>query len=408
MQPARILIITNGPLARNPRVYKEAATLGAVGHDVTVLVPRNHAPSEPFDAALCARAPFHRVPLNLLPGFDTPNWRVFLRLLRHRLSRQAMNRFRWPSLHALGPASFFLRAARRHPADLTIVHNEVPHAVGLRLLTDGRRVAADIEDWHSEDLLPSARRHRPIALLQANERALLHQTAYTTTTSESLADALHTRYGGRRPTVITNSFPLGPLSTPPAARPPRLLWFSQTIGPGRGLEALVTAWAATREPSELTLLGEDLCGFGAALRQQLPASHHPSFHLEPLVAPEVLPSLIARYDIGLALEHPEPASRDLTITNKILQYLNAGLAVIATSTAGQREVLAHAPAAGILIDLTAPPAFTAAQLDALFADPALPLRRAAARKLAQTHYCWEREAPRLVALVASALVDSAA
>lgn len=408
MSNARVLIITNGPLARNPRVYKEAATLGAVGHDVTVLVPRNHAPSEPFDAKLCAGAPFHRVPLDLLPGFDTPNWQVFLRLLRHRLSRQAMTRFRWPSLHALGPAAFLLRAARRHPADLTIVHNEVPHAVGLRLLAEGRRVAADIEDWHSEDLLASSRRHRPIALLQANERALLHHAAYTTTTSESLADALHARYGGCRPTVITNSFPLGPLSTSPAARPPRLLWFSQTIGPGRGLEALVTAWAATRAPSELTLLGEDLCGFGAALRQQLPASHHASLYLEPLVAPEVLPLVIAQYDIGLALEHPEPASRDLTITNKILQYLNAGLAVIATPTAGQREVLAHAPAAGILIDLAAPPTVTAALLDSLFADLALPARRAAARQLAANRYCWERESPRLVALVAEALARPAA
>jgi glycosyltransferase involved in cell wall biosynthesis len=113
--------------------------------------------------------------------------------------------------------------------------------------------------------------------------------------------------------------------------------------------------------------------------------------------------VIARYDIGLALEHSEPASRDLTITNKILQYLNAGLAVIATPTAGQREVFAHSPAIGLLLDLTAPVAATAARLDALIRDPELPARRAAARQLAETRYCWEREAPRLLALVAGAL-----
>jgi glycosyltransferase involved in cell wall biosynthesis len=398
-----ILILTNGPLARNPRVVKEATTLGDAGYAVTVLTPRNHAASEPFDAAIALGAPFTRVPLDLLPGFGTSNWRVFFRLLHHRLSRIAMTRLRWPSLHALGPAGLILKAARNHAADLTIAHNEVPHGVGLRLLAAGRRVAADIEDWHSEDLLPAARRHRPITLLQANERALLHHAAYTTTTSERLAEALHTRYGGRHPTVVTNSFPLGPVSSPPARRAPKLLWFSQTIGPGRGLEAFVTAWAETRGPSELTLLGEDLAGFGATLRERLPASLRDHFYLEPLVAPEVLPSLIARYDIGLALEHSEPASRDLTITNKILQYLNAGLAVIATPTAGQREVFAHSPAIGLLLDLTAPAAAAAARLDALIRDPELPARRAAARQLAETRYCWEREAPRLLALVAGAL-----
>ncbi len=408
MGAPRILVLTNGPLARNPRVVKEAAALGTAGYAVTVLTPRNHAPSEPFDVALSTGAPFTRVPLDLLPGFGTARWRIFLRLLRHRLSREAMSRFHWPSLHALGPASFLLHAARQHPADLTIVHNEVPHGVGLRLLAQGRRVAADIEDWHSEDLLPGARRHRPIALLQANERALLHRAAYTTTTSDHLADALHARYGGRRPTVITNSFPLGPVGSPPPHRAPQLLWFSQTIGPGRGLEAFVAAWAATRAPGELTLLGEDQPGFGAALRRQLPSSHRTRFHLAPLVAPDALPSVIARYDIGLALEPAAPANKDLTISNKILQYLNAGLAVVATPTAGQREVLARASAAGIFIDLTSPPTATAPQLDALLADPALPARRAAARALAESHYCWEREAPRLLALVAGALAQPAA
>ena len=32
---------------------------------------------------------------------------------------------------------------------------------------------------------------------------------------------------------------------------------------------------------------------------------------------------VARHDIGLALEQPFIVNRDLTITNKILQYMNA-------------------------------------------------------------------------------------
>jgi glycosyltransferase involved in cell wall biosynthesis len=113
--------------------------------------------------------------------------------------------------------------------------------------------------------------------------------------------------------------------------------------------------------------------------------------------------VIARHDIGLALELAEIPSRDLTITNKILQYLNAGLAVLATATQGQREVLAGAPDAGSFIALDDPAAL-AGQLDDFIADPVrLARRQAEARRLAETHYCWEHESPRLVALVAAAL-----
>ena len=56
MTTPRILVLTNGPLARNPRVLQEATALGAAGHEVTVLGVRNHRPSVALDAALVARA----------------------------------------------------------------------------------------------------------------------------------------------------------------------------------------------------------------------------------------------------------------------------------------------------------------------------------------------------------------
>jgi hypothetical protein len=124
--------------------------------------------------------------------------RDFGRRLGNWLAREATSKFGWSNPRSLGPFGSLLRRTRATPADLTIVHNEVAHCVGLRLLDAGRRVAADIEDWHSEDLLPQDRLHRPLALIRANERALLHRAAYTTTTSQALADGLHARYDGRR------------------------------------------------------------------------------------------------------------------------------------------------------------------------------------------------------------------
>lgn len=395
---ARILVLTNGPLARNPRVVKEASALSQAGHAVTVLGVRNHRPSVALDRDIVAASSFRLEQIELLDG---P--RAWLRRAFARLARDCAVRGGPATIHALGPALALLRRARSMPADLVVVHNEIAHWAGLRLLDSGRRVAADIEDWHSEDLLPEHRAGRPLRGLRRVERDLLHRAAYVCTTSHALADGLHARYGGRRPEVITNSFPLPPAADSTADRPPAFFWFSQTTGPGRGLEAFVSAWARTSRPSRLVLLGEVSGDFDRRLLALLPEERRRHVDFLPPVPPAALPALIARHDIGLALEQADIVNRDLTITNKILQYLGAGLAIVATPTAGQREVLARAPEAGVL-ETFADPAAAAAALDGLLADPAaLSFRRKTARRLAEDHYCWEKEAPKLLRLVDAAL-----
>jgi len=121
------------------------------------------------------------------------------------------------------------------------------------------------------------------------------------------------------------------------------------------------------------------------------------------VTPEQLPGKLAEFDIGLALEPRWPLNRNITITNKILQYMNAGLAVIATDTAGQQEVMAAAPDCGLLITAHETTEY-AAKLDALIADRArLRAAQLASRAAAEREFCWERETPRLLAAVARAL-----
>lgn len=398
-----ILIVTNGPLCRNPRVVKEADTLGRSGHDVTVLAVRNHAPSEVFDAKLLETAPYRRVTVDMLPPAGGLSLTAFRRRFGQWFARRATQTFGWQSPRTLGPARSLLRRARALPADLTIVHNEVAHHVGLRLLAEGRRVAADIEDWHSEDLLPHDRVARPLQLIRDNERGLLHRAVHTTTTSHALAAALHERYGGRRPHVIANAFPLQPLPRRDPSDVPAFFWFSQTLGPGRGLEHFLAAWARTRTPSRLVLLGEARSGYEGELLARLPAEFRARVALRPLVPPDELPAVIAQHDIGLALEQPFIVNRNLTITNKIIQYLNAGLAVVASDTAGQREVLAHDPRAGVLIETHETTAFAAA-LETLLAQRSLLAdHQQAARRLAERVYSWEREAPRLLDLVNAAI-----
>ncbi len=400
---SRILIMSSGSPCRNPRPLKEVGTLGRAGHDVTLLTVSESPALDAEERRLVAGQPFRHESVGGNPAGPAR----FIRRVRQRLAVQATVAG-FPTLHALGPAGPLRRRALELPADLTIVHNEIPFWIGCDLLRSGRKVAADFEDWHSEDLLPTDRRGRPLGLLRGLEHQLLHHAAYTTTTSVALSAALAARSGAPPPHVLTNSFPLqpDPRSGPPGS-PPAFFWFSQTLGRGRGLEEFCAAWVLTKQPSRLVLLGQPSPGFDRELLTRLPPAFASRITLRPLVPPPELPALIAQHDVGLALEQSWIVNRDLTITNKILQYLNAGLAVVATPTAGQREVLARAPGAVRLIDLAAPAA-TAAALDELIGDPArLATMQRSARTAAETSYSWEREAPGLVALVAAALARPA-
>ncbi|MBV9282108.1 MAG: glycosyltransferase, partial [Chloroflexi bacterium] len=68
----------------------------------------------------------------------------------------------------------------------------------------------------------------------------------------------------------------------------------------------------------------------------------------PQVDHDDLIASLGDFEVGLALERSDHLNRDLTVSNKVFSYLLAGLAVAATDTLGQGEVLERAPGAGFL------------------------------------------------------------
>lgn len=239
MNRRNILILTASHLCRNPRVVKEATALGTAGHDVTVLTISAQERFELIDRELIRDLPFRRLLLNYTAGTVGNRAADFLQRGATWLARHLCSEWGIETAQALGPASALLHRARGVPADLTILHTEIPIWAAQHLVRDGRRVAIDVEDWYSEDLLFADRQSRPIRLLRAAEKFALQHCAYASATSQSMADALVNAYGCPPPHVIRNTFPLQPRSRSHEPGPnatPRFIWFSQTIGPGRGLE----------------------------------------------------------------------------------------------------------------------------------------------------------------------------
>ena len=85
--------------------------------------------------------------------------------------------------------------------------------------------------------------------------------------------------------------------------------------------------------------------------------------------------------------------------------MNAGLALVATDTAGQSEVMRAAPDSGLLITPHETTEF-ARRLDTLLGDPArLRAMQASSRAAAERRFCWEHEAPVVVGAVNRALAQ---
>lgn len=256
-------------------------------------------------------------------------------------------------------ASELLKQALSENPNIVIVHSEVSLVVGEKLLQKGIPVSVDMEDWFSEDLLPVARKARPILMLKKLEKNLLCHGLHSSCTSEAMADALASAYGCRRPQVIRNVFPVkdrekidgkwkdrpwmvkwlstnDPKIEKPKNAPISIHWFSQTIGPGRGLEHLFQALQGVKGSWELHIRG-NLKGYEHWLEQSCPTDVKERLRVHEQVQNEELLSRIAEHDIGYAGEPKTPPNKNLTISNKLFQYLQGGLAVIASDTAGQTE-----------------------------------------------------------------------
>lgn len=406
---ARILILIGGHVCNAPRPQKEADALAAAGHEVIVGGFWFDPEFISRDRALLATKLWRFEPI--VDFQPTHRWNNFWIRLQGRIAKERFLKFQTFSPNLLGfSAKAMLRMARNIRADLTIVHSELGLWVGSKLLDEGFRVGVDFEDWFSEDLPAEARKIRPLAQIKALEARLIRDCHYCLTTSHAMAEAMSTTYQAPKPTVIYNSFPWAERSQLDQklydrqdANRPSIHWFSQTIGTGRGLETLFQALPHLDRPIEIHLRGNYPDSARQQLETQIPNEWRNYLFIHPTVANDVLLSRIAEHDIGLALEIPYCSNKQFTTSNKMFQYLQAGLAVIATDTAGQQEVFDEFPQIGQLVASQNPIALAQALNEFLHHPEKLAAAKQAALEAAQSVFAWETQAAKVVQLAKAAL-----
>ena len=393
----KIVLLSQSHLCRNPRLLKEARLLSDAGHTVYILNTINSQNLLQQDMELLANYPTikYEPVINLI----TKKFTSIAARLWYKIGSGLIYYFKIETPFALGYGTLaYIKKCKTLRADLYICHQELATYVGGELIKSGYKAAFDFEDWYAEDLLPKARRSRPINLLKQVERYALQNGSFCVTTSNAMAQQMALTYNCAPPNVVYNVFPAKPaLHQKPKAfnQPLKLFWFSQTIGHGRGLEEFINLLTSIKTSVELHLLGNIDSKYRAALITSMPAQHQIFFH--ELVNDKDLAQKIANFDIGLALERTTPLSRNLTITNKLFQYLQAGLPVIATDTEGQREVFDNFNI-GFMLPQDAAPGDKKSLAAWLNDSVALKQSREIVKKAAE-FYSWENESKKFPSLI---------
>ena len=147
--------------------------------------------------------------------------------------------------------------------------------------------------------------------------------------------------------TILNYFPADEFATPERiiSGPLKLVWFSQNINIGRGLELMLPSVQSNSGKVELHLYGNVNPDFKKNHLEGMD-----NIFLHGAVSQNKLHGELSKFDIGLALDIPTDKNRELAITNKILAYLQAGLYVIASNIKSQNSFMASFPEMGICFD----------------------------------------------------------
>lgn len=396
----RICLISPGHLATNPRLVKEADALTQAGHAVTVVAADYLAWAREAGRSFDTRA--WRIAAPVPFGPDARLSRRLRQVAHHRLGRSIF-RFGLRSdrilTMACHPAAPELAAtAANIDADLYVAHYTAAlPAAAMAARKRRARYAFDAEDFHPGELAPNGRSALDLRLIGAIEQKWLPGCAYVTAASPGIADAYAQHYGIARPLVVLNVFPRAQAPSGPTPRGssvpgPSIYWFSQTIGPNRGLEVAVRAISLAASRPHLYLRGHlrpnfvreletlaQACGVGERL------------HLMELAPSDEMAHLAAGYDLGLSGEPGHSLNNRLALGNKLFTHLLAGLPIVASDVPAHQRIAAELGDAIRLYSAESAQSLADALDSYLMTGETLAHARATAFRLGQERFNWDLE-----------------
>jgi len=457
-RPLRVVMFVQNDVTRDSRVLREAATLAAAGHAVTVVgrLPRRSDPpiqeherdgfrilrvvppiawesrwrwlTHPWRrrrwlvtrAKRSVKAPLPMIPVQLATTGALAVATVVLSIVRAPFYLRTRGRTEPPGGTTLdwlarwrGATLGWARQAATLAPEADVWHGHDLNALPAAVYAAQARDGLVVYDSHEIFMDSGSNATRPWwarAFFRRFERRLARRAAALVTVNEALAAILGRRLGIRRTVVVHNAparptIPIAPggllrAATGTTINDPLVLYHGG-FSPHRGLEELAEA---VLQPG-LERAHAAYLGYGT-LRERLAAlASEPRFggrvHVVEAVPPDELLAWVADADVAAMPIQASTLNHRLSTPNKLFESLAAGVPIVASDLPGMRPIVTGDPAGslGELCDPTDPASIAAAIRRILDRSPE---ERAALRERCRTaaveRWNWETESARLVAL----------
>jgi glycosyltransferase involved in cell wall biosynthesis len=400
--PATLCFVTPGHIASNPRLVKEASAASEAGYDVHIVFCQYLERLISDDEALVDKHSGWSVTrVRYTTGSIATTYTRVLSGVRQRIARWLFDygiRAWYRNAHGRVHRELY-QASRQIRADLYIAHNLAALPAAAKAAENRKaRLGFDAEDYHRGELPSRPEYEEERRLIAHVEEEYIPRCDYVTAASDGIAEAYAEVLDIERPQTILNVFPWSQreVDVPPETLRSEvpdgrrsMYWFSQTIGPDRGLEDALHALPHLPHDVILSLRGKWSPGYEETFRgraKNLGVADR--IHHLDLVPPNELIPRTAEHDLGLALEHPSVSTnRAICLTNKLFTYLVAGLPFVATDTPGQRPIIDDLPEVTESYQPGQVKEFAAAASKVIGAEGV----REQALHAARERYCWEVE-----------------
>jgi glycosyltransferase involved in cell wall biosynthesis len=401
----KILIVTTGQPAANPRVVKEYETLVNEGYSVKVLYTFSAAWSYEIDERKYFYDGMKKQDFILIGGnpYNKKIHYFFSRAI-FKILRTIVKILPLTSLKEMTivrSSLYLLHYTRLYKSDVYIAHylGALPAAIKASkryksaVIFDAEDFHRGEEPYHSEQIQD---------VIEVEDR-LLPRVNVISTASPLIGRAYANLYPEKKIITINNVFSRKYIQTINDDEGElKLFWFSQNIGPNRGLELIIEAMNLLDFDVSLSLLGNiRKQEYVEALLKK--SNKREKIHLIKAVPPQHVFKVASAFDIGFAAEIPYCENRNICLTNKIFTYLLAGNCILASDTAAQKAFMDNYNNVGLLYkhddaeDL-------ANQLRRLNDDKALlKSYKVNAISLAENSINWENESEKLSTMIAEVL-----
>ena len=373
--PVSALLIASNEICYNPRLLKAADCLIDRGVAVSVFNPvLGNAPDDLYAECVASRRwEVHGVDLSKRSLRSRVDW--FGASIASRAALGAWQTIGWAGgFHVVWNRSLLAFPWHGRRFDLAVVNlvDNLPMAAAIARRSSGA-LLFDSQEYFAGEASTQSDPRRARWVREAQERYVRAADVVSATT-QALADRLTADFRLESPALRLRNAPLTARTREPRSPRPigavRLIWHGFAVHlRGRGIDLLLDAISRCEAPVVLTLQGR----LSDAERSQIEGRCRDlgiadAVRFRPPAPPERIVESLEDHDIGVI---PEPGLDDnqrLTSSNKLFEYIHAGLAVIAPDLPGLAETVAGEET-GVLYpagDATA----LAAAIDGLAADGA--------------------------------------